>query len=59
MKLKIFCWGVNIPGIIDPHGRTVKVDQHPLVRVKIEGVRILYAVLQKVIVMINQKDQSE
>ena len=25
-------------GILEPHGRAVKVDQHPLVRVEVEAV---------------------
>ena len=28
----------DLPGVFDPHGRTVEVDQHPLVRVEVEAV---------------------
>ena len=30
--------------IFDPHGRTIKIDQHPLVRIKVETVSIFNTV---------------
>lgn len=36
--------GVDNPqGVLQPHGGAVEVNQHPLVRVKVEGVGLLYA----------------
>ena len=28
----------DLPGVSDPHGRAVEVNQHPLVRVEVEAV---------------------
>ena len=37
----------TVPGVPDPHGGAVEVDQHPLVGVEVEAVRQLHPVQER------------
>jgi hypothetical protein len=34
----------HVRAIANPHGRAVKVDQHPLMRIEVERVGVLYSI---------------